>query len=215
MDMVNESKESAMKITVDKKTGVLVAIIVVLIATILGISFNKNGEGNFFGMHGKDSMEMHNNSSSAAYTGADVMFLQMMIPHHQQAIDISNIALKTSKDSELLALADTIIKAQTSEILQMNAWLKDAEATTDMGHSMSGMGGMLDDAELSALSAATGKTFDTLWLEGMVGHHDGAIHMTTMIQDASNSDIRVFGESIVKDQSAQIEQMKVMLKRIG
>jgi len=144
-----------------------------------------------------------------------VMFLQMMIPHHQQAIDISNIALKTSKDSELLALANTIIKAQTAEIVQMQAWLKDANLHPGMGHSMDGMGGMLDDTELSALSAATGNTFDSLWLKGMIGHHDGAIHMTTMIRDASNPDIKSFGEKVVKDQSAQIVQMNAMLKRIG
>ena len=204
-----------MKINADKKTGALVAVIIVLLAIIIGISLNRNSNDSFFGMHSNESMGMHNTSSTATYTGADVMFLQMMIPHHQQAIDISNIALKTSKDSELLALARTIIKAQTSEILQMKSWLQDAGVTTDMGHSMSGMGGMLDDTKLSDLSAATGKTFDTLWLEGMIGHHDGAIHMTTMIRDASNPDIKSFGENVVLDQSAQIEQMKVMLKRIG
>jgi uncharacterized protein (DUF305 family) len=138
-----------------------------------------------------------------------------MIPHHQQAIDISNIALKTSKDSELLDLAKTIISAQSAEIVQMKSWLKDAGASTDMGHSMNAMGGMLDDNELSALSAATGKTFDVLWLKGMIGHHDGAIHMTTMIEDASNPDIKTFGDNVVKDQSAQIVQMEAMLKRIG
>ena len=203
-----------MYINVDKKTGSLIAIIVVLLGVILGISINRSSDDGLFGMHTNDSMGTHRSTGSATYTGADVMFLQMMIPHHQQAIDISNIALKTSKDSELLALARTIIKAQTAEIVQMKTWLKDAEATTEMGHSM-GMGGMLDDAELSALSAATGKSFDVLWLKGMIGHHDGAIHMTTMIQNASNSDIKTFGENVVKDQSAQIVQMNAMLKRIG
>jgi uncharacterized protein (DUF305 family) len=203
-----------MQINVDKKTGVLVAIIVALLAVILGISLNRDSDEGSMGMHESGSMGMHHNSGTATYTGADVMFLQMMIPHHQQAIDISNIALKTSKDSELLALAGVIIKAQTAEIIQMKSWLDDAGATTDMGHSM-GMGGMLDDIELSALSAATGKTFDTLWLKGMIGHHDGAIHMTTMIEDASNADIKTFGENVVKDQSAQIVQMNAMLKRIG
>jgi uncharacterized protein (DUF305 family) len=210
-----ETKEQAMQINVDKKTGSLVAIIVVLLVVILGISINRNSDDGFFGMHGNDSMGMHHNSGTATYTGADVMFLQMMIPHHQQAIDISNIALKTSKDSELLALAKTIRDAQSSEIIQMQAWLKDANTTPGMGHSMDSMGGMLDDAELSALSAATGKTFDALWLKGMIGHHDGAIHMTTMIRDASNPDIKSFGENVVKDQSAQIVQMNAMLKRIG
>ena len=203
-----------MQINIDKKTGALVAVIVLLIGTIFGILLNNNGD-NFFGARGNESMGMHHTSDSVAYTGADVMFLQMMIPHHQQAIDISNIALKTSEDSELLALASTIIKAQTAEIAQMKSWLKDAGASMDMGHSMEGMGGMLDDTELSALSAATGKTFDSLWLKGMIGHHDGAIHMTTMIADASNADIKTFGENVVKDQSAQIVQMNAMLERIG
>jgi uncharacterized protein (DUF305 family) len=158
---------------------------------------------------------MSHNSSSSKYTGADIMFLQMMIPHHQQAIDISNLAMKTSNDSELLALAKTIAADQAAEIAQMKAWLKDAGADLDMGHSMDGMGGMLNDAELSALNAETGTKFDILWLKGMTGHHDGAIHMTTMIRDASNADIKAFGEKVIKDQSAQIEQMKVMLQRLS
>ena len=203
-----------MQIIIDKKTGVLGAIIVVLVAAIFGISLNRGSDEGSMRMHDSGMMGMSHGSSSATYTGADVMFLQMMIPHHQQAIDISNIALKTSKDAELLALAGTIIKAQTAEILQMKSWLNKAGATAEMGHSM-GMGGMLDETDLSALSAATGKTFDTLWLKGMIGHHDGAIHMTTMIKDASNADIKAFGENVVKDQSAQIVQMQAMLKRIA
>lgn len=204
-----------MNINIDKKTGSLLAIIVVLIAVIFGVAIHKNSDDEFMGMDGNHSMGMNHLSSNQSFTGADVMFLQMMIPHHQQAVDISNIALKTSQDTELLDLARTIIKAQTSEIAQMKAWLKEAGATTEVGHSMSGMGGMLDDADLSALSAATGKEFDILWLKGMIGHHDGAIHMTTMIKDASNPDIKTFGENVVKDQSAQIKQMESMLKRIG
>jgi uncharacterized protein (DUF305 family) len=105
--------------------------------------------------------------------------------------------------------------AQTSEIIQMKSWLDDAGAGLDMGHSMEGMGGMLNDAELSALAAATGKSFDILWLKGMIGHHDGAIHMTTMIRDASNQAIKTFGENVIMDQSAQIIQMKAMLKRLA
>lgn len=204
-----------MQINLDKKTGVLLAVIGLLLAAILGISINHNSDDGFMGMHGDGFMGTHYSSNRSAYTGADVMFLQMMIPHHQQAIDISNLALKTSKDPELLLLAQTIIKAQSAEITQMKSWLNDAGASTDMGHSMDGMGGMLDDAELSALAAAAGKNFDVLWLKGMIGHHDGAIHMTQMIEDASNVDIKNFGEKVVKDQSAQIKQMEAMLKRLG
>lgn len=204
-----------MQINIDKKTGALVVVIALLLAFILGMTLSKNDNMSFFGMHGSGSMNERQSSSTNSFTGADVMFLQMMIPHHQQAIDISNIALKTSKDSELLSLSKEIIAAQTAEIVQMKLWLKEAGAGTDMGHSMEGMGGMLDSAELSALSAATGKTFNKLWLKGMIGHHDGAIHMTQMIEDANNLDIKTFGENVVKDQSAQILQMEKMLTRIG
>jgi uncharacterized protein (DUF305 family) len=163
----------------------------------------------------KDSMHNHASQAAGDLSSDDVMFLQMMIPHHQQAIDISNIALKSSKDVELLALADTIIEAQTAEIVQMSSWLKEAGASMDMGHSMSGMGGMLDEAELSTLAVAKGKEFDALWLKGMIEHHDGAIDMSSMIADASNPEIKAFGENVIKDQSAQIDQMNAMLKRIS
>jgi uncharacterized protein (DUF305 family) len=138
----------------------------------------------------------------------------MMIPHHQQAIDISNLAMKASSDPELLELAKIIARDQAAEIKQMKAWLKDAGASEDMGHSMDGMGGMLNADELAALSAATGKEFDTLWLKGMTEHHDGAIHMTQMIEDAQNVDIKAFGAKVIKDQSEQIAQMKKMLARL-
>jgi uncharacterized protein (DUF305 family) len=201
-----------MQITIDKKTGVLLAIIALLGATV--ISFAVNRDGDHMDNNGMGGHRSHN-STSVNYTGADIMFLQMMIPHHQQAVDISNLAMKTSKDSELLALAKKIAADQAAEIIQMKAWLNDANVNAGMGHSMDGMGGMLNDAELSALNAESGTKFDLLWLKGMTGHHDGAIHMTTMIRDASNPDIKAFGEKVVADQKAQIEQMKAMIKRLS
>ena len=205
-----------MQIIIDKKTGVLVTIIAVLLTTILGISLNKNSDGGFFGMHHNGNMGMGDNSGSTSYTGADVMFLQMMIPHHQQAVDISDLALTKSLDAELLALAKKIRDEQAAEIITMKAWLKDADADLEMDHSMGhDMGGMLSDSDLAALKSATGKNFDVLWLKGMTGHHDGALHMTMMIEDATNPEIKSFGQAIVSSQSAQITQMAAMLKRMG
>ena len=204
-----------MQINIDRKTGVLLGVIVLLSAAVLSLSINRNdhdGMGRSNGHMGHGSM----GSQSSQYTGADIMFLQMMIPHHQQAIDISNLALKTTKDSELQALSKTIIKAQSTEIEQMKSWLKDAGASIEIDHAMGhGMGGMLDDAQLSELNAASGSKFDVLWLKGMIAHHEGAIHMTGMINDADNPEIKTFGENIIKDHSAQIEQMKAMLIRLG
>lgn len=203
-----------MQINIDRKTGVLLGIIVLLAAAVLSLSINRSDRGD---MHQSNGHMGHGSmgSKSSQYTGADIMFLQMMIPHHQQAIDISNLAIKTTKDAELLELATIIARDQAAEIKQMKTWLADAGASEDMGHSMDGMGGMLSDTELSALNAATGKDFDILWLKGMTEHHDGAIHMTQMIEDAQNAEIKAFGEKVIKDQSAQIAQMKAMLTRIS
>lgn len=205
-----------MQITIDKKTGVLLAIIVLLSTAVVGLAV-RDGSG-----HMDKSMNKSMNKSekrghhsmakaNGDYTGADIMFLQMMIPHHQQAIDISNLALKNSKNAELLALAKIIARDQAAEITQMRKWLKDANASEDMGHAMHDMGGMLSDDELAALTAAKGSTFDRLWLQGMTEHHDGAIHMVQMIEDADNMEIKAFGAKVITDQSAQIEQMKKML----
>jgi len=160
--------------------------------------------------------EGHSSMASGELSSDDIMFLQMMIPHHQQAIDMSDLALTKSADSELLALAKDIRDEQAAEIVKMKAWLDKAGADLDPGHSMGhGMGGMLSDSELAALEAATGKSFDLLWLKGMTGHHDGAIDMAAMIEDAENAEIKSFGQAIVSAQSAQNKQMAAMIKRLG
>ena len=160
--------------------------------------------------------EGHSSMASGDLSGDDIMFLQMMIPHHQQAIEMSELALTKSSDSELLALAKDIRDGQGAEIVKMKAWLDGANAGMDPGHSMGhDMGGMLSGSELAALKAATGKSFDLLWLKGMTGHHDGAIDMAAMIEDAENAEIKSFGQAIVSAQSAQNEQMAAMIKRMG
>lgn len=213
-----------MQINIDKKTGILSGIIVILLVIIMSMGMSRNDERGFFGMNGFGMMGSDHDNGSSNLSGADIMFLEMMIPHHQQAIDMSIIAIAKSQDSELIALATDIKEGQSAEIIKMESWLDQANADTGMGHSMGdamgdlmgdSMGGMLTDAELSDLTAVTGKNFDLLWLKGMTDHHDGAIHMSWMIKDAENSEIKRFGENIVRDQSAQIEQMKAMVVRLS
>ncbi len=114
-----------MQINIDRKTGVLLGVIVLLSAAVLSLSINRDNNNP---MNNSSGHMGHGSSSStnSNYTGADIMFLQMMIPHHQQAIDISNLAMKSSQDAELLALAKIIARDQAAEIKQMKAWLKDA-----------------------------------------------------------------------------------------
>ena len=198
---INTTKNSAFK----RVIAGLVALIMVM--ALAGCSKD--------GSMGMDH-EGHSSMASGDLSGDDIMFLQMMIPHHQQAIEMSDLALTKSSDSELLALAKDIRDGQASEIVKMKAWLAGADAGMDPGHSMGdSMGGMLSESELAALKTATGKSFDLLWLKGMTGHHDGAIDMAAMIEDADNDEIKSFGQAIVTSQSAQNKQMAAMIKRMG
>ena len=157
--------------------------------------------------------EGHTAQAAGDLSSDDVMFLQMMIPHHQQAIDISDLALTKGEDSELLALAKNIRDEQAAEIVKMKAWLEEANASSHSdSHSMDGM---LSDSELAALKKASGKSFDVLWLKAMTGHHTGAIDMAALIENAKSAEIKSFGEGIVASQSAQNKAMAAMIKRIG
>ena len=157
-----------------------------------------------------DGGMMGNNESTSAFSGTDIMFAQMMIPHHQQAVDMSTLAETHTTNPEILALAKQIKDAQAPEIKQMTAWIESSGAGMDMGHDM-GMNGMLSDEQMTALGDAQGAAFDKLYLEGMIGHHEGALQMAKMIENSSNAEAKTLAANIVTSQSAEIEKMKQML----
>ena len=148
--------------------------------------------------------------SNSGYSSQDIMFAEMMIPHHQQAIEMSDLALKNSTNPEVLALAQEIKDAQTPEIEQMKSW--GASSVAHMGHMMDGM---LSDEEMSELTAATGSSFDKLFLEGMIKHHQGAIDMAEMVIDSKNSEVAALAKAIVEAQRAEISKMKELLSALG
>ena len=158
---------------------------------------------------------MNGGSESHAFSATDIMFAQMMTPHHQQAIDMSNLALQKSTNPDVLSLARQIRYAQAPEITVMNEWLTDAGANTAMGNNADdmgmGAGGILSDDEMTALKNATGATFDKLYLPGMIGHHEGAIQMAQSILNSRNAAVKKLGQAIVKSQTAQIAHMKQLL----
>jgi uncharacterized protein (DUF305 family) len=201
------------QINIDKKTGILLSIIAALLISVVLIASggmrDSDSDNDDMGMMGG-----HGHNSNSQMVGSDAMFLQMMIPHHEQAVVMSDLALSISKDAEVLKLAKQIKDAQAPEIIKMQGWLSDAGLSEDPGHSMGdGMGGMLSDSELSALKRSTGKAFDKLFLAGMIAHHEGAIHMVMMIENSQDSDVNRLGQDIVKSQTAEIELMKELLKR--
>lgn len=152
-----------------------------------------------------------NENASGAYTEDELMFAQMMIPHHSQAVTMSELALANTTNPEILSLATAIRNAQAPEIAQMQSWLEQSDYSGSHAGHME-MGGMLSDEELAELSAATGSTFDRLFLKGMIAHHEGAIDMLSMIKNSTNREVKKLYNDILTGQSAEIEAMKALLK---
>jgi uncharacterized protein (DUF305 family) len=151
----------------------------------------------------------------AAHNANDVMFAQMMIPHHQQAVQLAALAPQHTANQALLTLASTISAEQQPEINAMKAlllqWDVDANAMPDhSGHG--GMQGMVDDATMAKLQSLNGPEFDTLWLQAMIGHHQGAIEMAQgEIANGQSADMTAMAKNMVSAQQAEINQMKQML----
>ena len=142
---------------------------------------------------------------------ADIAFAQMMIPHHEQAVVMSQYALTNTENAQVLALAQEILDEQGPEIEQMNAILARFDAGMG-GHGGHTMAGMLTEDELSSLQAARGAAFDELFLTGMIAHHVGAIEMADDVLAAgADPEVRALAETIVAGQQAEIEVMQKLL----
>ncbi|AUI51590.1 DUF305 domain-containing protein [Arthrobacter crystallopoietes] len=180
-----------------------------------GSDTGSNTTGEFTGMdHSTMSHSPAPASSDAGGThnSADAMFAQMMIPHHEQAVQMSDIMLaKEGLDPQITQLAEEIKAAQGPEIEKMTAWLQ----TWDEPMEMSGdhaMEGMLSPDDLAELEAAQGAEASRLFLTQMIEHHEGAIAMAE--EEAANGqdpDAVALAETIVADQKAEIEKMNNLL----
>ena len=142
----------------------------------------------------------------------ETMFAQGMIPHHQQAIDMSNMALKNGASPEVKKLAKEIIAAQGKEISQLKYWLTATKSSMTMGHDM-GMGGMLTKNDLIALKKLKGSKFDAAFLKAMIAHHEGALDMVSMLDRTKNSEAKKIAMDIRAGQSEEITLMKKLLAK--
>jgi uncharacterized protein (DUF305 family) len=152
----------------------------------------------------------------AGYNADDVAFATNMIPHHQQAVELSAMVPDRSANAQLVALAKQISAAQQPEIDVMKVFLVqwNENPDTNSGHSGHGstMQGMVDDATMTKLTSLNGAEFDRLWLESMISHHQGAIEMAKAeIANGDNVDAKTLATNIVTTQEAEIGQMKQML----
>lgn len=178
-------------------------------------------------------------AQAAAHNGADMMFAHMMIRHHQQAIEMSDLVLgKQGMDPRVVELATQIKAAQGPEIEQMRGWLdewnmdmKDMPGHGNMGDmpghggmgdmpgmggmGMGGMDGMLSPAEMQALRDAQGVEADKLFLTGMIKHHEGAITMAqNEIKDGEFPAAIELSKAIIQSQQKEIDTMNEILKTL-
>jgi uncharacterized protein (DUF305 family) len=197
--------------------GAGVALVAAL--AFAGCTATSGGNNGMDGMNHNDSATSGPGASAEA-NQADIMFAQMMIPHHEQAIEMSEIILaKDGVDPDVVELAEQIKAAQAPEIEQLESWLDDWGAPSMMdGDSgdMGGMGmdGMLSDDEIEALEAADSAAGTTLFLEGMIEHHEGAIDMAEQHQRNGENEAELeLSASIITWQTAEIERMQELLAR--
>lgn len=143
---------------------------------------------------------------------SEIMFAQSMIPHHQQAIEMSNMALKNGASPEIQKLAKGIILAQQKEMSQLKYWLTATKSSMTMEHDM-GMSGMLSKSDLATLKKLKGGKFNTAFLKAMIAHHEGALEMLSLLDGTKNSEAKKIAGDIRTGQSAEITGMKKLLAK--
>ncbi|MFI7002750.1 DUF305 domain-containing protein [Nocardia sp. NPDC050175] len=149
------------------------------------------------------------------FNDADVTFLQMMYPHHAQAVDMAKLVPSHSQNQQLLALAANVEKAQAPEMQQITTLLQSfgkPAPTAGSGHGGHTMPGMMSADQMTALQAASGPDFDRQWLTMMIEHHTGAVAMAeTELADGTNTESKTLARTIIDSQRAEIDTMRGLL----
>ncbi len=157
-------------------------------------------------------------AAGVVFNEADVEFAQGMIAHHQQAVEMAEMALDPNAGASpgVLDLAGRIQTAQDPEIVLMTGWLDTWGQPVAMdasgGHDMESMEGMMTADEMDQLAASAGPEFDTMWMEMMIRHHEGAIAQSeTLKASGSNADVLALAHQIIAAQTAEIQEMQALL----
>ena len=161
---------------------------------------------------------------NASFNKADQKFVQEMIPHHEQAVVMSEMVSNVQVSGETSALATEIISAQAVEIELMKGFLSewgveyDPNSDPHAGHMMSGdeSSGMMTDEELAELKNSSGAVFEKMWLTMILAHHKGAIKMAeTVIADGKDEQVKTLAEAIIGEQQKEIDLIDSLLAKLG
>lgn len=199
-------------------TARIAALLVALAAALFVSACTESGQagaGESDGHTDHQTSESSDNGAQSAHNADDVTFTQQMMVHHKQALELTDLARDRSTDPALLELAAGIAAAQGPEIGQMaemlRSWGQNPDAGMDHSAHMS-MPGMVPADTMGRLRSLNGKDFDTLWLESMISHHQGAIQMAKAeLADGDNAGAKDLAQHIVDTQQAEIDRMQQML----
>ncbi|MGG5754146.1 DUF305 domain-containing protein [Zafaria sp. Z1313] len=162
---------------------------------------------------GMDHGSASPSSAAGEHNAADAMFAQMMIPHHQQAVQMSEIILaKDGMDAPILELANKIKAAQGPEIETMTGWLQAWGEPMESGSMDHSMEGMMSEDDMATLQQAQGDEAAKLFLTQMIAHHKGAVQMAQKeVAEGSDPEAVALAQKVVQDQEAEIKTMEEML----
>jgi len=161
--------------------------------------------------------------SRVQFTATDVRFMQGMIGHHAQALEMTELLVTRTGSEDMRKLALRIELSQADEIKMMQRWLqvRGQEVPAEHAHHMPGatlMPGMLTPDEMEHLAEAKSEAFDKLFLESMIKHHAGALIMVDELFSSAGagqeSEIFAFASDVEADQRAEIDRMGSMLKEL-
>ena len=160
--------------------------------------------------------------ADASYAPADAMFMQGMIVHHQQAVDMAALVADRTNNEKITAIAGRIDASQADEIKFMTEWLSERGeplAMEGMGHAHHTMMGMATPEQMAQLAASNGTAFDRLFLQLMIAHHQGAIDMVDELHNSPGTAydpvMFEFTNDVVSDQQTEIERMNIVLGELS
>ncbi|WP_424534901.1 DUF305 domain-containing protein [Sphaerisporangium viridialbum] len=162
--------------------------------------------------------------ANAPFTAADVLFMQGMIPHHAQALRMTDLVPSRSTNRDITLIAKRIQASQEDEIALMRRWLRDRGQTVpgaDHDHSGAGgelMPGMLTEEQFAELKKATGTDFDRAFVQYMIAHHMGALQMVEKLFNSDGgeeTEIFTYASHVDGDQRIEIDRMQKLLAQLG
>ena len=204
------------------RRGLLPGLVGVAALLVLAGCGGGSGDGSAAAVSGRPSSAAGTatGTATAAANSADVLFARNMIPHHQQAVQMADLALRTSGDPAVKQLAEQIKAAQDPEIRTMTTWMSSwgrpmmSAGPMSAMPGMGGMAGMMSGTDMTRLMDAKGASFDRMFAQMMIIHHQGAIQMARdELANGADPAAKALAAGIERSQTAELTTLRTILNQ--